>query len=88
MSVFLALLVGCQTDGGSETKSSRAAASKIWKEKNPVWRGVHFIVGSDAQAAALKEQLPRLAAVDVNTVIVETNYNFEFKSHPELSSTG
>jgi len=30
--------------------------------------------------------LPGLAAAGVNTVIVEVDYSFEFKSHPELSS--
>jgi Glycosyl hydrolase family 20, catalytic domain len=59
-----------------------------WRATNHIWRGVHLMVGSDAQAIALKEQLPRLAAVGVNAIIVETDYNFEFKSHPELSSRG
>jgi hypothetical protein len=59
-----------------------------WRATKHNWRGVHLMVGSDAQAAVLKEQLPRLAAVGVNTVIVETDYNFEFKSHPELGSPG
>ena len=59
-----------------------------WRATNHIWRGVHLMVGSDAQAALLQEQLPRLAAVGVNTIIVETDYNFEFKSHPELSSRG
>ncbi len=57
-----------------------------WRATNSTWRGVHLMVGSEAQAVELREQLPRLAAVGVNAIIVETDYNFEFKSHPELSS--
>jgi len=51
-------------------------------------RGAHLLVGSESQAAALQEQLPRLAAAGVNVLILETDYDFEFKSHPELSSPG
>jgi len=59
-----------------------------WRATNHNWRGVHLMVGSDSQAGALAEQLPRLAGVGVNVIVVETDYNFEFKSHPELSSPG
>ena len=67
---------------------AQSHAAETWKEKNPVWRGAHLMVESDRQAAALLEQLPKLAAVGVNMILVETDYNFEFKSHPELSSPG
>ena len=83
-----ALLLTTARGVGAETASSRAAATKSWQAANPVWRGVHLMVGSDTQAVVLKEQLPRLAAAGVNVVLVETDYNFEFQSHPELSSPG
>jgi len=51
-------------------------------------RGVHLMLGSDSQAAALQEQMPKLASAGVNALVLETDYNFEFKSHPELSSPG
>lgn len=77
------LFVGCQTVGSADLQ---IAATKAWQERNPVWRGVHLLINNDAQITALKEQLPKLAAVGVNTLILEANYNFEFKSHPELNS--
>ena len=86
--VLLALAPACQTGSTSDSKNSLARAAKTWKGENPIWRGVHLMVGSDSQAAALKEQLPKLAAVGVNVILLETDYNFEFKSHPELSSRG
>jgi hypothetical protein len=85
---LLALSPGCRTGTDADSKNPQAAESRTWKKENSVWRGVHLILGSDTQAVALKEQLPRLAAAGVNVVIIETDYNFEFKSHPELSSRG
>lgn len=51
---------------------------------NP-WRAVHVIsVKSDESLKKLAEQLPALAKLGVNCLIVEVNYSFDFKSHPEL----
>src|ERR1019366_10440109 len=61
-------------------------STKSRQQKDAVMRGVHLMLASDSQAAALQEQLPGLAAAGVNTLILETDYNFEFKSHPQLSS--
>jgi hypothetical protein len=57
---------------------------KSWRTDNPVWRGVHVGVSSDEQGLALFQTLPKLAALGVNVIVVEVNYNFEFQSHPEL----
>ena len=59
-----------------------------WRATNRRWRGVHLMVNNDGAVTALKEQLPKLAAVGVNALMLEVNYNFEFKSHPELGSPG
>ena len=83
----LALVAGCQT-GSVDSSLSKADSTKSRRQEDAVLRGVHLLLGSDSQAAALQEQLPRLAAAGVNTLILETDYNFEFKSHPELSSPG
>ncbi|MDB6110979.1 MAG: Beta-hexosaminidase, partial [Pedosphaera sp.] len=50
----------------------------------PAWRGVHLGLDSDEQADALVEELPRLAAIGVNVIVVEVDYSFDFQSHPEL----
>ncbi len=72
-----ALLAGCQhaSTTGTASISNRTA-----------WRGLHLLVQDDDHLVALQQQLPRLAADGVNTLIVEVGYNFQFQSHPELAS--
>ena len=49
------------------------------------WRAVHVIsFKSDESLEKLAEQLPALAKLGVNCLILEVNYSFEFQSHPEL----
>jgi hypothetical protein len=84
--ILLGVVSGCQTGQPSRPESPRTAAAKAWKAKNPVWRGVHLLIGRDDQITALQAQLPKLAAIGVNTLILEVNYNFVFLSQPEFSS--
>jgi len=53
---------------------------------NKPWFGVHVGLRNDAQAKTLTEQLPKLAALGVNVLIVEVNYEFQFKSYPQLGN--
>jgi hypothetical protein len=48
------------------------------------WRGVHVPVQTDDQLAKLEGELPALAALGVNVLIVQVDYHFAFQSHPEL----
>ena len=48
------------------------------------WRGVHFWVDRERSAQELIQTLPLLAATGANVVVVEVNYSFEFRAHPEL----
>jgi hypothetical protein len=49
------------------------------------WRGLHLInYGTDQKLETLARQVPQLAGMGVNVLIVEINYNFDFKSHAEL----
>ena len=57
---------------------------KEWKAKNPVWRGVHVMVQNEKNARELMANLDGLKSSGVNVVIAEVDYNFAFKSHPEL----
>lgn len=57
-----------------------------WRTANPVWRGIHLGANSDEQVAQLQEQLPGLAALGVNVVVLEVDYSFDFRSHPEVRS--
>ena len=49
------------------------------------WHALHVIsYRTDEQLAKLEKQLPQLAELGVNCLILEVNYGFEFQSHPEL----
>lgn len=88
LALLLNMLGGCQATHTADTKRLPVTAAETWRAQHPVWRGVHLLVRNDGQITALKEQLPRLAAAGVNSLILEVNYNFEFTSHPELSMPG
>jgi Glycosyl hydrolase family 20, catalytic domain len=52
---------------------------------NEPWRAMHVIsYRSDDALDRLGEQLPQLAKMGLNCLILEVNYGFEFESHPEL----
>jgi hypothetical protein len=49
------------------------------------WIAAHMLnLGSDADLEIVRKQLPDLAKLGLNTLILEVNYGFEFQSHPEL----
>lgn len=49
------------------------------------WIAAHMLnLGSDADLEIVRKQLPALAEMGLNTLILEVNYGFEFQSHPEL----
>jgi hypothetical protein len=49
------------------------------------WRALHVIsYTNDSALDRLAEQLPQLAKLGINCLILEINYGFEFQSHPEL----
>jgi hypothetical protein len=48
------------------------------------WRGLHVPVFSDGQLTNLEEKLPALAGTGVNVVVLQVDYHFDFRSHPEL----
>jgi len=54
-----------------------------WGQDKP-WRGVHVLMTSSGQTAALTEVVDELAAVGINTLVAEINYGYEYQSHPEL----
>jgi Glycosyl hydrolase family 20, catalytic domain len=54
------------------------------KVKGP-WVAVHLLhLQSDADLEAFEKELPALAARGVNVLVLEVDYGFDFKSHPEL----
>lgn len=68
---LLILAAGCRTP----TVEPRGAET---------WRGVDVPVQSDKQLSKLEADLPKLAAIGANVIVVEVDYHFDFQSHPEL----
>jgi hypothetical protein len=49
------------------------------------WRAVHLLdYNSDSDLDVLGQNLAKLAELGINVLILEVDYNFAFKSHPEL----
>jgi len=49
------------------------------------WRAPHLIgYDSDAALQTLGGQVPQLAGVGINVIVLEVDFSFELKSHPEL----
>lgn len=51
-----------------------------------LWWGVHVLVNTNEDLLALVRQVPALAGLGVNILIPEINYNFAYRSHPELQT--
>jgi hypothetical protein len=58
-----------------------------WPEMR--WRGMHLLVNSRASLPALEQLLTEiLPRCRMNQLILEINYNYQYRSHPELASEG
>ena len=58
--------------------------ANVVREPKP-WRALHLLdYSTDAALDALAQNLPTLAKQGINVIILEVDYNFAFKSHPEL----
>ena len=68
---FVLTVAGCRTPSGTP-------------EKAETWRGIHVPVYSDDQLSKLEGQLPQLAADGANMLVLQVDYHFDFRSHPEL----
>lgn len=56
--------------------------------KHKPWRALHLLsYTTDARLDSLAARLPELSRMGLNTLILEVDYNFDFKSHPELRSS-
>ena len=55
------------------------------RAKSKPWRAVHLLdYNTDSALDALGQNLETLAKQGINVIILEVDYNFDFKSHPEL----
>lgn len=74
MFVITVLLTGC-----------RPRPVELVDRREPVkYLGLHVLLESRSAAEELIEEIPRLARRGVNLLVVEVDYNYEYKSHPEL----
>jgi hypothetical protein len=49
------------------------------------WQAVHLLgYEDDSSLAELEAVVPKLDSMGINTIFLEVDYHFEFKSHPEL----
>src|SRR5580698_1593408 len=69
--LFALALAGCRTPSSTPPVAE-------------TWRGLHVPVYSDEQLSKLQDQLPKLAADGANVLVLQVDYHFDFKSHPEL----
>ncbi len=62
-----------------------AADAGIESKHTKPWRALHLLdYNSDSTLDALGQNLENLAKQGINVIILEVDYNFAFKSHPEL----
>jgi hypothetical protein len=64
-----------------------AGATPLDAKSKPAssWRAVHLLdYNTDAELDALGHNLAALAQQGINVIVLEIDYNFAFKSHPEL----
>ncbi|MBN2206112.1 MAG: family 20 glycosylhydrolase [Candidatus Aminicenantes bacterium] len=50
----------------------------------PLVLGLHVLIESKGAAEELIKEIPALAGAGVNLLVVESDYNYEYESHPEL----
>src|SRR3982751_5521623 len=62
-----------------------SAQVSIGPKHGEKWRALHLIgYETDSDLDVLGQNIPKLAEMGVNVLILEVDYNFNFKSHPEL----
>jgi hypothetical protein len=76
MRIKCALIAVCLLSivGGLQAKQSN---------KEP-WRGVHLSIGNQRAVDQLIGVVEQLAEMDINVIVGEINYGYEYQSHPEL----
>jgi hypothetical protein len=65
-----------------------AADAQQAKGDDRPWFGVHAMATNDASARELIAEVPQLAKVGVNVLIVEVSYGFEFTKYAQLRAPG
>lgn len=81
-TLAMTILLGVVTALSNAAVVAAAAAAKL---PPGGYRGLHLISHrSDAELESLRQQLPDLAKMGINLLILEVNYAYQYQSHPEL----
>lgn len=79
---LIAAVVGCATSSQGPVAAKAGSASAF---KKP-WRGIHTFLNNTDEVPLLERTIKEvLAPSGVNVLVLEVNYNFAYKSHPELT---
>ena len=61
------------------------AGASVGSKQSKPWRALHLLdYNNDSALDALGQNLENLSKQGINVIILEVDYNFAFKSHPEL----
>lgn len=82
LPIFLAILSCTACLAAEETMKNQ----KFGPGPGEPWRGVHLLIHNNNNVDALIAELPALAKLGMNVLVVEVDYNFAYKSHPEVAS--
>jgi hypothetical protein len=69
----------------TSTSGVQAGDQPTPRKQPDKWRALHLLVfKTDKDLDILSGQIPKLAQMGVNVLILEIDYTFQFQSHPEL----
>jgi len=89
MLALTAVLIVLLTTANFATATSDSTWLKNRENETKLWRGMHLGISSSEKLPELKQFITEtLAPKGFNVLIVEVNYSFQFKSHPELAGRG
>ncbi|HET6251066.1 MAG TPA: family 20 glycosylhydrolase [Tepidisphaeraceae bacterium] len=83
-----ALLVTTAAAAASVALPAALVAADPATKPTGAWKGIHLSAYGGRGLVQLAGQIPKLAGMGLNTLIVEVGYAFDFRSHPELSDGG
>lgn len=84
-AIGLALTGATRGGKAAAAKGQETAAASPKTPSQGIWKGVHIMAAGRDGLPLLKRAVEeKLAPWGVNTLILEVNYNFDFKSHPDL----
>lgn len=79
--VLVALLLFAVYSLSAQSRTKHADSKMPLKK----WKGIHLLdFNNDEDLEALAGELPKLAAQGINFIVLEVDYHYKFKSHPEL----